>query len=259
MFGLNVMKILKTIFLNERFIMAVILLNSTVIFLQESGYNPLFIKVIDVLCTLVFLVEMIVKQMDKGIREYWRSGWNRFDGILVILSLPSLIGYFVPSLLAFSTVLILRILRVFRFFRLIHLFPDFTVIMRNVRLAMRQSFSVFIGFLVLLVVVGMVNCSIFGSLAPEYFGTPLDSIYSMFRLCTVEGWYEIPEAIVANVDASWGHVVKLYFSILLFAGGVIGLSIVNSIFVDAMVSDNNDEVLRQLAEIRKKLDDMKKD
>lgn len=31
----------------------------------------------------------------------------------------------------------------------------------------------------------------------DFFSTPLNSIYSVFRLFTVEGWYEIPDAIAA--------------------------------------------------------------
>ena len=257
---------LKKIFLNEHLMLGVILVNSVAIFLQESGYNPTYIKVIDIVCTALFIVEMAVKQHEYGIRGYWRDGWNRFDGILVILSIPAMVSYFAPDMLDFSRLLILRLLRVFRFFRVIHFFPNFSTIIRNVRLAIRQSFSVFVGFFVLIVVAGMINCTIFGNISPEYFGTPLDSIYSVFRICTVEGWYEIPDSIGAVVGREWTHLIRLYFGSLLFAGGIIGLSIVNSIFVDAMVSDNNDEVLRSIKslqdtidELQKKLEDNKKE
>ncbi len=36
------------------------------------------------------------------------------------------------------------------------------------------------------------------------------------------------------------------------------MSIVNSIFVDAMVSDNNDEVLRKIDELNEKIDQLVK-
>ena len=50
---------------------------------------------------------------------------------------------------------------------------------------------------------------------------------------------------------------RIYFSILLFLGGIIGMSLVNSIFVDAMAADNNDEVLEKLSQLERKLDSMK--
>lgn len=42
----------------------------------------------------------------------------------------------------------------------------------------------------------------------------------------------------------------------MFMGGIIGMSLVNSIFVDAMAEDNNDEVLRKLECIEKQLNEL---
>ena len=53
-------------------------------------------------------------------------------------------------------------------------------------------------------------------------------------------------------------LARIYFSILLFMGGIIGMSLVNSIFVDAMAADNNDEVLEKLNELEKKVDKLGK-
>lgn len=49
---------------------------------------------------------------------------------------------------------------------------------------------------------------------------------------------------------------RIYFSVLLFFGGIIGMSLVNSIFVDAMAADNNDEVLEKLSQLESKLDNL---
>ena len=85
-------------------------------------------------------------------------------------------------------------------------------------------------------------------------GTPIDSIYSIFRLFTIEGWYDIPDA-VASAYGTWGIVLaRLYFIFLLILGGIIGLSLINSVFVDAMMSDNNDEIKEKLSEMEKKMD-----
>ena len=53
-----------------------------------------------------------------------------------------------------------------------------------------------------------------------------------------------------------GRLVRIIFAILFFVGGILGLSLVNSIFVDAMAADNNDEVLNKLAELERKIDDL---
>ena len=103
-------------------------------------------------------------------------------------------------------------------------------------------------------VVSLFNCAFFKDAAPKYFGTPWDSIYSTFRLCTVEGWYEIPDALSDGLSAGKVAFVRIYFVFILIAGGIIGLSLVNSIFVDAMVSDNNDNLELEVKELNEKID-----
>ncbi|MBO6081618.1 MAG: hypothetical protein J6P46_01180, partial [Bacteroidales bacterium] len=50
--------------------------------------------------------------------------------------------------------------------------------------------------------------------------------------------------------------VRMYFVLILIAGGIIGLSLVNSIFVDAMVSDNNDALEAEVKELTGKVDEL---
>lgn len=142
----------KSIFTSERFVLLVILINSIVIFLQESGIKAPIINAIDATCTIFFILEMIVKHKELGFKGYWSSGWNKMDGILVILSIPALISYFIPAqLIDLSILLILRILRAFRFFRLIHIFPNFAATMRGFGRALKDSLPIFAGFLILMV------------------------------------------------------------------------------------------------------------
>ena len=244
---------------NTLLIRVAIMANVITIFLEETFPENFFLRTADVVCTLLFLFEMIVKQHIWGFKEYWRSGWDRLDGILVICSLPSLFEYFFPLLgYNVSVLLVFRMMRVLRVTRAAHFFQNELVlkaILTNFRKAMRDSAPIFFFYVVIIIMFGIINCAIFKDLAPEYFLTPLDSIYSVFRLFTVEGWYEIPDTI-ANAMSFHGivHVVRFYFVLLLIAGGIIGMSLINSIFVDAMVSDNNDDVKLKLDEMEKKID-----
>ncbi len=112
----------------------------------------------------------------------------------------------------------------------------------------------FIGFFILILVFAMISCSLFKTIAPEFFATPTDAIYSIFRLFTIEGWYEIPDGVASQLSPIWARVTRIYFCLLLVLGGVIGLSLVNSVFVDAMVSDNNDDVKEKLNQLEAKID-----
>ena len=241
----------------SRFILFTIILNSVIIFLQESGYSSQWLNLLDMLCTLVFTVEMVGKHRELGFKGYWSSAWNVLDGTLVILSIPSLISYFVPTgMMDLSILLILRVLRVFRFFRLMHIFPHFEDIMANLWKALKDSFGIFVGFLILIIVFALFSCALFKDVAPEYFATTWDSIYSTFRLCTVEGWYDIPEAVIEALPKSAIAFVRIYFVFILIAGGIIGLSLVNSIFVDAMVSDNNTELENEVKKLTQKIEEL---
>lgn len=248
----------KKLFLNEHLILIVIMLNAVVLFLQESGINYPVITILDISCTFIFIIEMIVKHLCWGFKQYWASGWNRLDGTLVILSLPSLIVAFLPAIsVDLSFLMILRVLRVFRFFRLVHAFPGFIQIMKKFTLAMRQSYAIFLGLLVMIVIFAMIGCSLFRDAAPEYFATPLDAVYSTFRIFTGEGWNEIPDTVAECMGGAWGHIIRLYFCAVLLLGCIIGMSLLNSIFVDAMVSDSNDDLTDKLENIERQLKEIK--
>ena len=252
---------IRQVLLNERFILVVILINSVLIYAQVSGYENYFMGILDTICTFVFLFEMIVKHKEYGVKGYWSDGWNRLDGSLVILSLPSVAALFVPNDMAdLSFLMIFRLLRVLRFFRVLHFFPNFTKVIEGFKRAMRESYAILLSFLVIIIIFGLLNCSLFRDADPLHFGTPLRSIYAVFQICTVEGWYEIPNAIAEyyGITTMAAEFVRLYFCFQLILGGIIGMSFINSIFVDAMVQDNNDEVSQKIDELQKTLDEIKR-
>lgn len=245
---------MKKLFFNDKSMLFVVLLNVAVIFLQECGLESALLNVTDIACTMLFVVEMILKHLAYGTKGYWRDGWNVLDGVVTIISLPALLTYFTPDLADYSFIIAFRALRVFKLFRTARRFPNIKEIWTGFRLALRQSAAFLLGYFVIIVVIAMFNCALFGKAAPEYFSTPLDGIYSMFQMFTVEGWYEIPNAVAGSMPPVWLHIVRTYFCLLLFGGGIIGMSLINSIFVDALAADNNDDVKAKLDQLEKKLD-----
>ena len=250
---------LKKIFLNDHVVLGIILLNTVVIYLLESGYVHPLLYALDISCTFLFLVEMIVKHIEFGVKAYWKDGWNRADGILVILSLPSIIAPFIDvSAIDFSILLSLRLMRIMRSLRVLHFFPKIQQIGAGLKRALNDSGVVLVGFVLIIFIFGMINCGLFKEIAPKYFDTPINAIYSVFRVFTVEGWYEIPDAIVAATSPTVGIFVRFYFSVLLGLFGLLGMSFINSVFVDAMAEDNNDDVRYQLNSIENRLEKMEK-
>ena len=249
------MESVKRFFTNDIIMLVLVLINTGIIFI--SGFIPEqggTLLIIDSLFTLLFMFEAVVKIHVHGFSGYWSDGWNRFDFILVLLALPSCINVFGYDFPGTSILLSLRMMRAFKSFRLLKFIPNVDNLLNGIKLAFKASYIVAIGMIVFLLIFSIITTFLFGSAAPQYFGNPALSVYSIFRLFTIEGWYEMPEAIAANSGTAMAVFARIYFSILLFMGGIIGMSLVNSIFVDAMAADNNDEVLDKLSQLEKKLD-----
>ena len=254
------MESVKRFFTNDSIMLVLVLINTGIIFI--SGFLPNqggALLIIDSLFTLLFLFEAVVKIHVQGFSKYWSDGWNRFDFIIVLLALPACINIFGLDFPGTSVLLSLRTMRAFKSFRLLKFIPNIENLLKGIKLAFKASFIVAIGLIVLLLVFSILTTFLFGNVVPEYFGNPALSVYSIFRLFTIEGWYEMPEAIAANSGTAMAVFAKIYFSILLFLGGILGMSLVNSIFVDAMAADNNDEVLEKLSQLERKLDKMQKE
>lgn len=244
---------------DERIMLAVIMLNTAMMFID--GFfttDSLLMEVCDVLFTLIFVFEAVVKISVLGWRGYWHAAWNRFDFIVLLIALPSLAGPFLQHSMATSTILALRSMRLFKSLKMFQFIPKINSLLNGVRLAMKSSFLVIVAFVLFLVIFSILSSTIFGKVAPGYFSNPAMSIYSLFRLFTIEGWYEIPDTIAENGGSWWGLFARCYFSVLVFCGGIIGMSLINSIFVDAMAGDNNDEVLEKLSKIEERLKDIEK-
>lgn len=242
--------------MNERVMLTVIIINTLLLFI--SGFCPgaLFFEWSDCLFTVIFLLEAIVKLRSLGSRSYFSDAWNVFDFIILVLALPSLAYPFVDTTIGSSALLAFRALRVFKTFRLFHFIPNIGKLLQGLRYAIQSSLLVTAAYAVFLLVFSILTSSLFGRYAPQYFGDPLTSLFSTFQLFTIEGWYELPNAVARTGGVVVGNLAKTYFSILLFLGGIIGMSLVNSIFVDAMAADNNEEVLEKLDQLERKLDEL---
>lgn len=246
---------IRSFFTNDKIMLAMVVLNTCTIFAGGFGRAPHLFLFIDSFFTILFLCEAMAKISAYGWRNYWSENWNKFDFIITLVALPSLANIFMESAVATNILLSLRTLRVFKSFRLLKFIPNISSLLRGISIAMKTSLIVTIAFVVLMLIIAILSSAIFGKAAPELFGDPGISLFTIFRLFTGDGWSEIPTEIIGENAGLVGRFIRMFFSLLFFAGGILGLSLVNSIFVDAMASDNNDEVLKRLEDIERKLDE----
>lgn len=245
---------LETTLQNNTIILFLILVNAAVIFVQEFRVENPLLDSVETLITIAFILEVYFKSKTRTFKVYISTGWNKLDFVLILISIPSLFSWFIFDL---EFLLVFRVFRIFKFFRIIQYFPMVNSILPGVKRAIRSSYLVFFGFFTMLFIFSILSCAIFKNVAPEYFGNPIDSLFSMFKVFSVEDWNSIPELIEKRSNASFALFANIYFSALMFFGGIIGLSIVNSIFVDAMVSDNNDSVKKEIKSLKNEILELK--
>lgn len=254
--GYHKIPLLFRLIINDRIIMSAIIVNIIILFLlsfDNVNHQLSFLEYLDNFLTIFFFFEMLIKVRVMGWRNYIASSWNKLDFIIVILTTPSVI-LMLFDLPDFSLLLILRALRVAKFFRFLKFVPNLNEILSGVGRALKASVFVLIAFFMYNIIISLFSCYIFKDIAPEHFGNALISCYSIFKMFTLEGWYEIPEAIAAKGSVQLEFFTKFYFIFIVVTGGVFGLSIVNAIFVDEMVSDNNDELESRISKLEGKID-----
>ena len=135
------------------------------------------LKVLDSLCLAVFVGELACK-MAAYRWQFWRSGWNIFDLLVVGVAL-------VPGAGPWA---VLRALRIFRVLRLLTAVPQ----LRRVVAAFFHSIPGLSGVMLVMAIffytMGVLATNLFGAAFPNWFGSLGASLYSLFQIMTLESW-----------------------------------------------------------------------
>lgn len=244
----------------------------------------------DALFTIVFLIEIGLKILETGRMYFFKEGskerkfllrldwWNITDATVVLLSITSIfmLKDEYQLLSGMYAMIILRVVRLLKLLRLLKIFKKYLVdLFEGVRHALFRSLPIIIIFAVCLTFLGFILylLSAQWGIGEEYFRNPITAVFSLFQLFTYDGWHQIPPEITKECIDRWGdiwwidYVVRIGFCALVFAGGIVGVALLNSVFVDGMMlRDKSDEdrtrrlneLNRKIEEISTKLDDMEK-
>lgn len=232
-------------FLNNRNIAICILLNTIVIFLLSFHRFQYVLLPLDVAFTIFFIIEMIIKIKYFG-KTFFKDKECVFDLSIVVISTIPLFGLF-----SLDWIQVMRLTRIFKSLRLFELIPNYKKLLINFKLVVRSCVGILVGLSILIFLLSIILSSLYGNIVPEYFGNPLESIYSVFRLFSIEGWYDIPNAIAEHSSYVVGYLSKFFLACIVLVFGVFGMGFVSSVFIDEVTSDNNDEVLQRLTELEK--------
>ena len=205
----------------DMMIMSLILFNAVILGLLTSeklGVYSQLLFLLDRLCLAIFIAEMFMKIFAFG-KDFFKSGWNVFDLIVVLVSAISVTGYFVA-------------LRTFRLFLMLRYFNRFN--------RLKQLLSVFVGllpsfgamlllFLVFFYVSAIVAVSLFGQNFID-FATLENSLFTLLQLFTLDGWVdEIARPLMTVYPSSW-----IFFVVFLFVSFLLVVSFLVSAVAELM-------------------------
>ncbi|CUS47761.1 MAG: voltage-gated sodium channel [Idiomarinaceae bacterium HL-53] len=184
---------------------------------EETSRFDHVLSILDWAVTLFFVVEILIRMLaEKRFRDFFRSGWNLFDFIIVVASLiPVDQG---------ETVLLARLLRVFRVLRLVSMVPELRMLMNAFLKALPRMTYVALFMFIIFYIYGAVGSFIFQDINPFYWDNISIAMLTLFRIATFESWTSIMYETMAVYPMSWLYYVSFIFiSAFIFLNMMIGI------------------------------------
>jgi voltage-gated sodium channel len=248
---------MKTILQNEKLIFFLILFNLIIIYLHSFElFQPyyFYFDLIDIFLTLFFAVEIAhsIIFIYKSFSVYFKSNSNKLDFISVLLSLPSILILIDSEFEILSGFIALRSFRLFKTLRIIEYIPGGKKITNKILSAFKGVTFILFAFVIFTTVISVISVSLFKNIAPLYFNNAFESFYTIFKIFSGDGFSDVVREIQIHSSEGFTIFAKLYFVLIVFLGTILGLSLVNSIFINEMstivdeVDENNDIAIDEL-------------
>lgn len=218
----------------QNFIIGIIVLNGIVLGFQTSNsLSPpvtSLLQFVDSVCLFIFVVELALKFSVYRF-SFFKSGWNIFDFLVVVISL-------IPATGGLS---ILRAFRILRVLRLVTSIDSFRRVVSGMLMALPGVGSVAGLLMLLFYIAGVISTMLFGESFPDWFGTLGKSMFSLFQIMTLESWsMGIVRPIMEVYPYAWAFFIP-FIAVTTFT--VLNLFI--GIVVDAMATvKENDQIDR---------------
>lgn len=204
----------------EAVVIAIIVLSALMVgaktYEEANRFSPI-LNVLDWAVTLFFLVEIIIRLLaERRLRDFFKSGWNIFDFVIVVASL-------IPMAHS-QTILIARLLRVFRVMRLVSMVPELRLLMNALLKALPRMGYVALFMFIIFYIYGAVGSLLFEDINPEYWGNISVAVLTLFRIATFDSWAAIMYETMQVYSWSWMYFVTFIFlSAFIFLNMMIGI------------------------------------
>ena len=226
----------------QRLILIAILVNAVALGLNIDptlieSWDPFLIK-LDHLCLGIFVVELLLKIIAYRF-SFFRSGWNIFDFVVVVVAL-------IPNSGALS---VLRTLRVLRVLRVLTVVPSLKRVVAAFIHAIPGLGSVVAVMATFFYAAAVMAVGFFGETHPDWFGSIGKSLYSLFQIMTLESW---SMGIVRPVMEAHPHAWAFFVPFIILATFTIlnlFIGIIVSTMQELSVLPDPDDPNKQTIEI----------
>ncbi|MFU2488813.1 ion transporter [Thauera sp. WH-1] len=244
----------------QNFIIAVIVINAITLGLETSpsvmATAGSLLVVLDRIALAIFVLEIVLKLIVYR-HNFFRSGWNVFDFLIVGVTLLP-VG---------EGVSVLRALRILRALRLISVVPSMRKVVSALLRAIPGMSSVLTLLLLVFYVSAVMATKLFAGDFPEWFGSIGASFYTLFQVMTLESWsMGIVRPVMAVHPLAW-----LFFVIFILTTTFAVLNLFIAIVVDAMntsdhaeqeetrelVASEHEQVMAELRNLRQELAELR--
>ncbi|KAK7862065.1 hypothetical protein R5R35_011485 [Gryllus longicercus] len=180
----------------KRFIAVMVLVNSSLLCVswREERARPL--ATVSTVLTLVFVIEVVMKNIAFTPRGYWQSRRNRYDLLVTVLGVIWIfINFTLPHDLSYSVGFMVVILR---FFTITGKHATLKMLMLTVGVSVCKSFFIIFGMFLLVFFYALAGTILFGTVKygegigrRANFGSPVTGVAMLFRIVTGEDWNKI--------------------------------------------------------------------
>lgn len=196
--------------------------------------------------TYFFAVELFLRIIGLGLKEYLRDRMNYFDTIVVILSIIeiSFLSGSTSAISAFRAIRIFRIFRVLRVVRLLRYLKSMAHIVRAIGKSLSNFGYLFLLLILFLIIFSLIGMKIYGGQFNFAEGTPrgnFDSFHwafvTTFQVLTTENWNDI---LVSSLRSDAGPASCIFLIVWVIIGNFIFLNLFLAILIESFSEDKDD-------------------
>ena len=164
-----------------------------------------------------FLTELTIRFLaEKQKRFFFRSFWNWFDTLIVVISL-------IPADDT-ELALIARLVRVFRVLRMISIIPELRILLVSLVKALPQLAYVMLLMFIIFYIYAAVGSTLFENINPVLWGDITILMLTLFRIMTFEDWTDVMYETQEVYSLSWiFYLTFIFFTAFAFLNMVIGI------------------------------------